>query len=125
MDSLRSQRGALSLGSLIFLLVIGTGIYIGIKMATPWIRFYQVEELFKEQVVRLKVASEEEVRDAIKKKLTELEVPIPDEEISIIREEEKPPAIEATYNVDVDFIGGYKYTYVFKPRGEAPKSAGY
>lgn len=125
MDSLRSQRGALSLGSLIFLLVIGTGIYIGIKMATPWIRFYQVEELFKEQVVRLKVASEEEVRDAIKKKLTELEVPIPDEEISIIREEGKPPAIEATYNVDVDFIGGYKYTYVFKPRGEAPKSAGY
>jgi hypothetical protein len=125
MDTLRSQRGALSLGSLIFLIILGTAVYVGIKMASPWIRFYQVQELFKDQVVRLKVASEDEVRDAINKKLAELEVTLSEEGLSIIREEGKPPVIEATYQVDVQFVGGYKYTYTFHPRGEAPKSAGY
>lgn len=125
MNKLNSQRGSFSLGELIFLAIIGIGIYIGIMMATPWIRFYQVQELFKNEVIRLKVASEEEVREAISKKLTELEVPLSIDDVQIIREEGKLPAIEATYQVDVQFIGGYKYTYVFKPRGEAPKSAGY
>ncbi|MDO8445513.1 MAG: hypothetical protein Q7T53_05325 [Deltaproteobacteria bacterium] len=125
MNKLKSQKGSFSLGELIFLAVIGISIYIGIMMATPWVRFYQVQELFKNEVIRLKVAPEEEVREAINKKLTELEVPLSIDDVQIIREEGKAPVIEGTYQVDVQFIGGYKYTYIFKPRGEAPKSAGY
>lgn len=121
MDSLRSQRGALSLESLIFLLVIGAGIYVGIKMAVPWIRFYQVQELLGDQVVRLKVASEEEVREAINKRLDELKVSLSHDGLKMIREEGKPAVIEATYKVDVVFIGGYKYTYTFQPQGVAPR----
>ena len=60
-----SQRGAISLGSLIFLLVLGTGIYIAVKMAVPLIRNYQVQELFKNEVIRLKTVSEEDVRNNI------------------------------------------------------------
>lgn len=107
------------------MLVIGTGIYVGVMMAIPWIKFYQVEELFKNQVVRLKVVSEEEVRAAIDLKLKELEVTLSDDDVEVIREAGKQPIIEATYKVDVNLIGGYKYTYLFKPRGEAPKGAGY
>lgn len=125
MGGLKSQKGFLSLGSLIFLLIVGSGIYVGIKMTLPWIRFYQIEELFKEQVVRLKVASEDEVKGAIKLKLEQLEVPLSIEDVRVIREEGKPAVIEGTYKADVEFIGGYKYTYIFKPRGEAPKSVGY
>lgn len=125
MSKLLSQRGSISFGGLVFLLIVGTGIYVGVMMAIPWIKFYQIEELFKNQVVRLKVASEEEVRAVIDLKLKELEVTLLDDGVEVIREEGKRPIIEATYKVDVNFIGGYKYTYVFKPRGEAPKGAGY
>lgn len=120
-----SQRGSISFGSLVFLLVIGTGIYIGVMMAIPWIKLYQIEELFKVQVVRLKIASEDEVKGAIKIKLEQLEVPLSIEDVQIIREEGKPAVIEGMYKLDVNFVGGYKYTYTFKPRGEAPKSAGF
>lgn len=120
-----SQRGSISFGSLVFLLVIGTGIYIGVMMAIPWIKLYQIEELFKVQVVRLKIASEDEVKGAIKLKLEQLEVPLSIEDVQIIREEGKPAVIEGMYKLDVNFVGGYKYTYTFKPRGEAPKSAGF
>lgn len=125
MNIMKCQKGGLSLGNIIFLLILGAAIYVGAMMAVPWINFYQVEELFKNQVVRLKVASEEEVRAAIDLKLKELEVTLPDDGLEVVREEGKQPTIEATYKVDVNFIGGYKYTYVFKPRGEAPKGAGY
>lgn len=126
MGGLKSQKGSLSLGSLIFLLIAGIGIYVGLMLAFPWVRFYQVEQLFKDQAIRLKVAPEEEVSANINQKLKELNVTISDEEgIRIIRAEGKSPAIEATYREDVQFIGGYIYTYVFKPRGEAPKSGGY
>lgn len=125
MNITKSQKGGFSLGGIIFLLIFGTAIYVGVMMAIPWIKFYQVEELFKNQVVRLKVASEEEVRAVIDLKLKELEVTLSDDGIEVIREEGKQPIIEATYKVDVNFIGGYKYTYIFRPRGEAPKGAGY
>jgi len=120
-----SQRGAISLGSLIFLLVLGTGIYIAVKMAVPLIRNYQVQELFKNEVIRLKTVSEEDVRNNINKKLDEIEVKLSEESFSIIREDGKPPRIEARFNIDVDFAGLYKYTYTFHPVGEAPKGAGY
>ena len=124
MGRLKSQRGGISLGSLIFLAVIGTGIYVGIMMAIPWIKFYEVEQLFKDQVVRLRVAPNEEVMGAIKAKLESIDVPLSIDDIQIISEDGKPPVIEGKYKLDVDFAGVYKYTYIFKPRAEAPKSGG-
>lgn len=121
MDSLRSQRGALSLGSLIFLLVIGTGIYVAVKMAIPVIRYYQVEALFKDKVVRLKISTEEEVRPEIDRQLQDLGVTFPGDGYRIIKEEGKPAVIEGDYQVVVDFAGFYQYTYTFHPRGEAPR----
>lgn len=124
MGRLKSQRGSFSLGSIIFLAVIGTGIYAGVMMGIPWIKFYEVEQLFKDQAIKLKVAPEEEVRGAIKAKLVSIDVPLSIDDVQIIREEGKPAVIKGTYKVDVDFAGVYKYTYIFKPRGEAPKSGG-
>ncbi|MEK6725124.1 MAG: hypothetical protein AABY54_01030 [Deltaproteobacteria bacterium] len=124
MGRLKSQRGSFSLGSLIFIAVIGTGIYVGIMMGIPWIKFYEVEQLFKDQAIRLKIAQEEEVKGAIKAKLASIDVPLSIDDVQITREEGKPAVIKGTYKTDVDFAGVYKYTYIFKPRGEAPKSGG-
>ena len=120
MKSLRSQRGSLSLGSIIFLLVIGIGIYVAVKMAVPVIRYYQVEALFQDKVVRLKIASEDEVRPEIDRQLEDLGVSFP-EGYDIIKEQGKPAVIEGEYQVVVDFAGIYEYTYTFHPRGEAPR----
>lgn len=124
MNKLKSQKGSFSLGELIFLAIIGIVIYVGIKMAVPVIRYYQVESLFKDKVVRLKISTEEEVRPEIDRQLQDLGVTFP-EGYNIIKEEGKPAVIEGEYQVDVDLAGVYKYTYTFHPKGEAPKSAGY
>lgn len=120
MQRMRSQKGSLSTGSIIFLLVVGIAIYIGVKLIIPVIRFNQVEALFKDKVVRLKISSEEEVRPEIDRQLEDLGVSFP-EGYDIIKEQGQPAVIEGEYQVEVDFAGVYKYTYTFNPRGVAPR----
>ena len=65
MKLIRSQKGSLSLGGLLSWIVVAAGVYVGIMMALPQVRNYQVKELFRTEVNRLKVASEGEVRKLV------------------------------------------------------------
>lgn len=120
MKKFDNQKGALSFGSILFIAFIGIAIFVGVKLLVPVVRFYQVEALFKDKVVRLKVAKEEEVRAEVDKQLVELGVTFPEDGYRVIQEDGKPAVIEGEYKVVVDFAGVYQYKLDFKPRGEAP-----
>ncbi len=120
-----NQRGALTLGGLIFLLIIAAAVYVGIKMSVPLIKNQQVKELFRTKVARLKVESEDLIRQETYEKLKELNVilyvneEVEDDGLHITIEEGKPALMEAIFFEEVHFIGGYKYTYRFNPKMES------
>jgi len=128
MNILRSEKGALTLGGIIFILIVAVGGYVGLKMAIPLVRNQQAKEVLRNEVERMKqvqkqMASEEEIRNTVHNKLDEIGVKLlPDDRsdyddgLVIILEEGKPAVMEAAFKMDVNFIGGYKYTYNFKIR---------
>jgi len=121
MKYLKSKKGALTLGGLVFILFLVVAGYMGVKMAIPLVRYMQVKEVFRKEVAHLKTASEAEVRKITLNQLREMGLELnPDEDfedgLRIIREEDEPVVMEAEYEHVVNFIGGYKYTYIFKPR---------
>lgn len=120
-----SQKGAITIGGLIFWLVVGIAGYVGMKMSAPLIKNYQVKELFRNKVAALKTHSEEIVREDTYKKLNELNVKlyvdyeVEDDGLHILLEEGKPAIMDATFIEEVTFIGGYIYIYSFNPRMES------
>ena len=126
MSRLNSQKGALSLGGIIFLLIIAVAAYVGIKMAIPLIQYGQVKELFRTKVARLKVEAADKIKKEVYENLKEMDVTLhvdyeyEEEGLHIIIEEGKPAIMKASYSEDVDFPGGYKYTYTFNPIMESP-----
>ena len=125
MNIIKSQKGAMSLGTLVFLLVVGTSAYVGLKMAYPLVKNFQVKEVFRNEVARLKKDGEERVRYDVNNRLAELGVKLLEQEyyedgLLIYHLEEdnetSPWVMEGRYNMDVEFLGGYKYTYRFNPK---------
>lgn len=130
MKYFKSQKGALSFGGLIFLIVVLLASYVGIKMVLPLITNWQVKEIFRNEVERIKVDKEPVVRKVVLERLKEHGVKLLadrnyDDGLRIFHEDEYnetgPYIMEGSYIIDVDFIGGYRYTYHFSPRKVAKK----
>ena len=130
MKYFNSQKGALTFGGLIFLIIVVIGAYAGIKMALPLITNWQVKEIFRNEVERVKMDSEPVIRKVVLERLKEHGVKLLanenyDDGLRISHTDEYnetgPYIMEASYVVDVDFIGGYRYTYHFNPRKVAKK----
>ena len=124
MNYLKSQKGTLTLGGLVFLIIVLICSYVGVKMALPLITNWQVKEVFRNEVAHLKTASEEEVRKIVLLRLKELDVSLhidgySEDGLSIYHSDEyndaSPYIMEATYYVNVSFLGGHEYTYEFNP----------
>ncbi|MDT8316890.1 MAG: hypothetical protein RQ824_02725 [bacterium] len=130
MKYFKSQKGALTFGGLVFLIIVVASGYVGIKMGMPLFTNWQVKEIFRNEVERIKVDTEPVVREVVLKRLEEHGVKLlPDKDfedgLRIFQEDEYnetgPYIMEASYTIDVDFIGGHRYTYKFSPRKVAKK----
>ena len=130
MRYLKSQKGALTFGGLVFLVIIVVSGYVGIKMVMPLITNWQVKEIFRNEVERIKVDTEPVVRKVVLKRLQEHGVKLHEDEnyddgLRIFHEdvynETGPYIMEGSYTINVDFIGGHRYTYHFNPKKVAKK----
>jgi hypothetical protein len=130
MKYFKSQKGALTFGGLIFLIVVLVASYAGIKMALPLVTNWQVKEIFRNEVERIKVDGEPKIREVVLARLKEKGVKLLEDEnyddgLRVFREDEEnetgPYVMEGSYIIDVDFIGGHRYTYRFNPKKIAKK----
>ena len=130
MKYFKSQKGALTFGGLVFLILVLSASYVGIKMVMPKFTNWQVKEIFRNEVERIKTAKEEVIRKVVLERLKEKGIKLLEDEkyedgLRIFHEDEYnetgPYIMEGSYTVDVDFIGGYRYTYHFNPRKVAKK----
>jgi len=65
MNNLKSQKGELTFGGLVFLIIVVVCGYVGVKMAMPLITNWQVKEIFRNEVERIKVDTEPVVRKVV------------------------------------------------------------
>ena len=130
MKYFNSQKGALTFGGLVFLLIVVVSGYAGIKMALPLITNWQVKEIFRNEVERIKVDTEPVIRKVVLERLKEHGVKLIEDKdfedgLRIFHEDEYnetgPYIMEGSYAINVDFIGGHRYTYKFSPRKVAKK----
>lgn len=130
MKYFKSQKGALTFGGLVFLVIVVVIGYAGIKMAMPLVTNWQVKEIFRNEVERIKVDKEPVVRKVVLERLKEHGVKLIGDKdfedgLRIFHEDEYnetgPYIMEGSYAIDVDFIGGHRYTYHFNPRKVAKK----
>lgn len=126
MKNLRSEKGEIGFGGMVFWLVVALGGYCAFQMAMPVVKFKQVEELFRTEVASLKVKKVKTVKKETQSRLLEMGIKLyvaeeNDWEGLRVRVTKGEPAImEATYMEEVVLPGGfYKHTYTFQPRAES------
>jgi len=125
MKILRSEKGEMGPGRVLFWLVLAFGGYIAFQMAMPWVKYKQVEELFRNEVASLKVKDIETVKKETYDRLEEMGIKLYVAEennweglrVKIKRGE--PAVMEATYMCEVLLPGGFKHLYTFHPRSES------
>ncbi len=126
MKILRSEKGEMGFSGFLFWLVVAIAGYSAFLMAMPWVKFKQVEELFRNEVASLKVAHLEDVKKETYTKVEDMGVILYVGEdnnwegLHITIRRGKPAIMEAKYMEEVVLPGGfYKHTYTFHPRAES------
>lgn len=113
------ERGAGRLKTLLVLFILGAGVYIGIKVVPAYVNNFQLEDSLNTEarfaVVQRK--PEEEIRDAIYRKIRELEIPARREDIRI-ESTGHALRISVRYIVVVD-LPGYQWKLEFNPSADS------
>jgi hypothetical protein len=125
MKILRSEKGEIGLGRMLFWLVVVIVGYCAFLMAMPWVKYKQVEELFRNEVASLKVAHLEDVKKETYAKIEDMGIKLyvgednDWEGLRITITRGKPAVMEAKYTEEVLLPGGFKHVYTFHLRSES------
>lgn len=121
MKNFRSERGAITIGGIILMIILAICIYVGFKMGSPIVENFQVKKMFRFEATRLKNTDKDEVMSSVEKKLKDMKIKIEEDTLEIVFTDRGAgmPYIKAEYYRRVVFPKGYTYTYHFKPVGEA------
>ena len=118
-----NQKGFLSLGPLLFILILLATIFSGFKIIPFYYSYYELQNLFQAQADVASERKDKEIIDIISRTMIKLGVPASTEDLKLNRANGKI-IIELSYSevFFVDFGEGYDYDiyeFDFKPRGEA------
>ncbi len=110
------REGKAGIGTLIFLLIVIAIIYVGVKIAPPLIRYYEVRNLFGVNASMANRSTDQEILGEINRGLKEIKAPIDPNDV-LIRREGGTFEISATYKERVTFVGGrYEKIFTFNPQ---------
>jgi hypothetical protein len=111
------------LRGLIALLLVGSVVYVGFKVLPVRTAAYQFQDALRDEVL-LAASRRRKPDDDIKRSLVEiaaeLGLPVTHSAIAVRHPGRKYIVIEADYTVDIEFVGGYVYSWQFTPSAEGP-----
>ena len=113
------QKGALRLKTLIWLVILGSLIYVTIKVAPHFVNDFELKETMRSEA-RFGAAqhkSESDIRDDIFKKITELSIPVKREAIKI-QTSSAFVTISVSYTVEIP-LPGYVLKLDFSPSADS------
>lgn len=111
----RGASGRIGIGGLLFLLIVAGGVYVAATVIPPYWAYYS----FKEDVASLAKMTDVTMQDdKIQKELAirarELGVPLREGDFYVKRHGFGKVEIAANWEVQLEFIGGYKRTLQFE-----------
>ncbi len=95
-----------------FILVVVSAIYLSYTLLPHYLNYYSFRDLAQENVKFTQVIRNEDILNDLYRKSQELELPLEKEDI-IVKRERGRLHITAEWEVEVEFIGGYKKTLKF------------
>ena len=116
--NLRSQRGEGKLKSIVFALIIISGIYVAYKLVPPYVNEYQLQDKMQE-LARFGIvnrSSDEQIRENVFKAVQDLNLPIKREDIKVTITQ-ATCKISLDYAVPVDLLF-YSTELHFSPSSE-------
>jgi hypothetical protein len=120
----RNEAGRASWRGVLALFLVAAVVYVGFKVIPVRTAAYQFEDALRDEVVlaasRRGRGSDESIRRSLLETAAELRLPVEHSQIVIRHPGRRYIVIEADYTVDVEFIGGYVYTWRFTPTAEGP-----
>lgn len=113
------ERGEGKLKLILWLLLLAAIVYTGFKTVPHYVNNYELEQFMQDEV-RFAVAqrkTEEEVRNVIYAKITDLGIPASRENI-VVHTTTRGASITVNYTVEVDLLG-YKLRLNFHPSADS------
>jgi len=122
-SSWSQEAGRASLRGLLALALVGAVVYVGFKVLPVRTAAYQFEDALRDEVVLAssrRRTTDDNIRRSLLERASELGLPIQHQQIVVRRPGSRYIVIEADYTVQVEFIGGYVYSWHFTPSAEGP-----
>lgn len=119
----RQQCGKVNWHGLIALLLVGSGIYAGAKVIPVRARAYQFADAVRDEVIAAgsrRRSTDDDIRRNLIDRAQELSLPVDRSRIVITRPGRKWVKVQVNYTIDIEFIGGYVYSWNFRHEAEGP-----
>jgi hypothetical protein len=118
-----SQRGKAGIGTLVALLVVVSGVYLGMKFIPLRASAYQFDDTVREQVVfagaRRRKISDEEITRNLLQRADDLELPVTRRNVRITRRSTRI-RIQVAYKMPIHLPFDYTYEWTFVSDHEGP-----
>ncbi len=110
----RNQAGGMKLGTLIFLLLVGGGVYTAFAYIPPWMAYRAIRDQMVEQAREAAVVRDEEIVDRIVIVANSWEVPLTEEDIVLTRSDGRL-SMATEWDITIHHFGVYDHQLHFAP----------
>ncbi len=79
------SRAACPLGCLLWLIVLGAGVYVGLRFAGPYVQAWRFEDAMRVQAEAAEINSDDEIRASLTRTAADLDLPLDPRELHVQR----------------------------------------
>lgn len=117
MFMLSNERGGTSLKVLLWFLLLGLGIHVGVKLIPMYMDYVRMKDTMTVKAGVAQVLKDEEILRDLVQKAKELDLPLTEENFVLERlEDRRKMRISTSWDVEVNFLAGfYVRTFHFEP----------
>lgn len=118
-DRLRSERGKVRWGCMLWLVLAGAVIYLGRPVGVEAFKYYRLQDAMKGQARFAATVTDQEIQRRLLAVIDTLGLPDEARKL-VIRRTPRPPEIRISTSYSVTFeFPFYTYTYTFRPEARA------
>ncbi len=104
MTILRNEKGLGTIKTWIWLLLITIVVYLGIKLVPMYIDYERMKDEMAVKASLAQVLKDDEIRSALAAKAKELDLPLDDDDFSLMRDDEHHHmTIKAVWDIEIHF----------------------
>lgn len=108
----KNKDGNISIGNLIWVILIAAAVYFGIKFAPPYITYYMIKTEVANDADNAHLYTDEQIVKYIMIRVKELGLPIEEKNI-IVERRDSDIEVSLNYKIDVNFFHRYTRTLYF------------